>query len=84
MSNAVQRMGLEAWDSQAQGEKEGGSSMTLPNSTGMHCDSLKWRTSTKTSSLANMEKKKQNHTIEPKGLRKSTIQKRERKKNPRV
>lgn len=73
MSNAVQRMGLEAWDSQAQGGRAGGSSMTLPNSTGMHCDSLKWRTSTKTPSLANTEKKKT--TIEPKGLRKSTIQK---------
>lgn len=78
MSNAVQRMGLEAWDSQAQGGRAGGSSMTLPNSTGMHCDSLKWRTSTKTPSLANTEKKQ--NTIEPKGLRKSTIQKREKKK----
>lgn len=43
MSNAVQRMGLEAWDSQAQRR----SSMTLPNSTGMHCDLLKRHTSTK-------------------------------------
>lgn len=32
-----------------------GSSMTLPNWSGMHCDSLRWRTSTTTQSLVNME-----------------------------
>lgn len=64
MSNAVQRMGLEARDSQAQRR----SSMTLPNSTGMHCDLLKRRTSTK------LKFGKYGKMIVPKGLRKLTIQ----------
>lgn len=74
MSNAVQRMGLEAWDSQAQRR----SSMTLPNSTGVHCDLLKRHTSTK------LKFGKYGKTIVPKGLRKLTIQTQQGKNEKRI